>query len=258
MNTNDTQKSINFLVDLLEDAPAAIAVLRGKNLVYELVNKQYELISGYTSEQLIGKPGRDAIPELIDQGVWSIMDQVFETGKAFESKEFLAQLDPSGTGDLEKSYYNFIATPLYEDGEIAGIFVHAYEITELVESREKVEHQEEQLRAFAENLPVLAWIAESDGSIYWYNKSWFEYTGKEHEEMVGWGWQSVHSPEFLPSVLSRWHVSIDTGLPFEMTFPLLGSDGRFRNFITNVSPYRDSRGNVEKWFGTNTLVRDTK
>lgn len=256
MNLDDTRKSIEFLSDLLQDTPAAIAVNRGKNHVFELVNKQYELISGRTSDQLIGIEAKVALPELVDQGVLAIFDQIFATGKAFESKEFMALVDRTGSGELKTCYFNFIAKPFYEDGEIAGIFTHSYEITEQVLSREKVEHQEEQLRAFAENLPVMAWIAEADGSINWYNKSWYEYTGKLPDEMVGWGWQSVHSPEFLPNVLSRWRVSIDTGLPFEMTFPLLGKDGRFKNVITNVSPYRDTLGRIEKWFGTNTLVSD--
>lgn len=50
--------------------------------------------------------------------------------------------------------------------------------------------------------------------------------------MEGWGWQSVHDPEQLPSVMERWQQSIITGEPFEMTFPLRGADGIFRPFLT--------------------------
>jgi hypothetical protein len=44
--------------------------------------------------------------------------------------------------------------------------------------------------------------------------------------MEGWGWQSVHDPEVLPSVLER-RGSIRTAEPFEMEFPLRGGDDRF-------------------------------
>ena len=29
-------------------------------------------------------------------------------------------------------------------------------------------------RNLAENLPILCWIADADGYIYWYNKRWYE------------------------------------------------------------------------------------
>ena len=70
--------------------------------------------------------------------------------------------------------------------------------------------------------PQLAWMARPDGHIFWYNRRWYEYTGTTPEEMEGWGWQSVHSPEVLPRVLERWKGSIVSGEPFDMVFPLKG------------------------------------
>jgi signal transduction histidine kinase len=55
-------------------------------------------------------------------------------------------------------------------------------------------------------------------------------------------------------VLERWTASIATGEPFEMIFPLLGADGRFRAFLTRVVPVKDPHGQVVRWFGTNTDV----
>jgi PAS domain S-box-containing protein len=72
--------------------------------------------------------------------------------------------------------------------------------------------------------------------------------------MEGWGWQSVHDPEVLPSVIERWTSSIRSGEPFEMTFPLRGSDGVFRPFLTRVQPVRDMRRNLVRWFGVNTEI----
>jgi PAS domain S-box-containing protein len=72
--------------------------------------------------------------------------------------------------------------------------------------------------------------------------------------MRGWGWQSVHDPQVLPQVLARWAHSLASGEAFEMTFPLLGKDGRFRPFFTRVEPLKDASGRVTHWFGTNTDV----
>lgn len=108
-----------------------------------------------------------------------------------------------------------------------------------------------QFLELAENIPSLCWMARADGSIFWYNRVWYEYTGTSAAEMEGWGWQSVHDPNYLPQVLKRWQSSIATGAPFEMVFPLKGADGVFRPFLTRVNPHRDPQGTVTGWFGVN-------
>jgi len=115
---------------------------------------------------------------------------------------------------------------------------------------------DETFRLAAENVPTLCWVANGDGYIVWYNRRWHEYCGTTPEEMEGWGWQSVHDPGLLPSVVERWSTSIATGQPFEMTFPLRGADGLFRPFLTRVQPMRDASGAVARWFGTNTEIFD--
>ena len=109
-------------------------------------------------------------------------------------------------------------------------------------------------RLLADNLPTLAWMANADGYIFWYNRRWHEYCGTTPAQVQGWGWQSVHDPAVLPDVLARWRASIAAGSSFEMTFPLRGGDGVFRPFLTRIVPIRDAAGQVTRWFGTNTDV----
>lgn len=107
-------------------------------------------------------------------------------------------------------------------------------------------------------IPQLAWMTHTDGNIFWYNKRWFEYTGTTPEQMDGWGWQSVHDPEQLPQILERWQTSLATGQAFDMTFPLRGADGIFRPFLTRIIPIKNSAGQVQRWFGTNTDISELK
>ena len=111
-------------------------------------------------------------------------------------------------------------------------------------------------QALAENLPQLAWIADADGFIFWFNHRWYQYTGTTPEEMRGWGWQAVHDPAALPAVLERWKSSLANGTPFNMVFPLRGADGVFRPFLTRVEPIRDAAGVITRWFGTNTDISE--
>ncbi len=119
-----------------------------------------------------------------------------------------------------------------------------------------LERTAEEFLTLAEGLPVLCWMAEPDGHVYWYNQRWYDFTGTTRSEMEGWGWQSVYDPEALPSALERWRVSLSTGEPLEMTFPLRGADGVFRMFLTRIVPVHDAEGRVRRWLGTNVDVAE--
>jgi len=144
------------------------------------------------------------------------------------------------------------------DGSILKWFGTCTDITERKEAEAAVRASEERFRTMANSIPQLAWIAQADGSITWYNQRWYEYTGTTLDQMAGWGWQSVHDPAALPQVMTQWQAAIATGNAFEMEFPLRGVDGRFRSFLTRVHPLKDAAGRVVQWFGTNTDVEVMK
>lgn len=131
-------------------------------------------------------------------------------------------------------------------------------IAERAHAEAVLRESERQLRNLADSIPQLAWMAEPNGYIFWYNRRWYEFTGTTPEQMAGWGWQSVHDPEILSSVLERWSASLQTGTPFEMEFPLRRADGVFRWFLTRVTPVHDGEGRISRWFGTNTDIDELR
>src|SRR5438094_2877245 len=97
-------------------------------------------------------------------------------------------------------------------------------------------------------------MADPNGSIFWFNRRWYEFTGTTLDEMQGWGWTKVHHPEHVDRVVERIRHSWETGEAWEDTFPLRGRDGPFRSFLSRALPIRDEQGSVVCWFGTNTDV----
>lgn len=130
----------------------------------------------------------------------------------------------------------------------------AVDVTDRKRAEEALRSRAEEFHALADNIPTLCWMAYADGHIYWYNRRWHEYTGLGAEDLEGWRWESVHDPEILPGVVERWKSSLATGEPFEMTFPLRGADGVFRQFLTRTVPIRNEQGVIVRWFGTNTDI----
>jgi len=118
--------------------------------------------------------------------------------------------------------------------------------------------RDEQFHALAESIPQLAWMADADGDIFWYNRRWYDYTGTTLEQMHGWGWTGVHHPDHVARVVTRLQHSWNTGEPWEDTFPLRGRDGRYRWFLSRAQPIRDADGKIERWFGTNTDITELR
>jgi PAS domain S-box-containing protein len=140
------------------------------------------------------------------------------------------------------------------DGTVIGVVGLSQDMRRLKEAEGALRQSEEHFQAFANSLPELCWMARSDGHIFWFNERWYEYTGTTPESMAGWGWQKVHDPEILPSVMERWKSSIESGTQFEMEFPLRGADGVYRWFLTRIKPVRDAEGKIWRWYGTNTDI----
>ena len=111
-------------------------------------------------------------------------------------------------------------------------------------------------RELAEAMPQLAWIADPQGWIYWYNRRWYDYTGLSFDDMRGWGWERSHHPDHLDRVVSGIKHCFETGEPWEDTFPLRRHDGVWRMFLSRAQPQRDGTGRLLRWIGTNTDVTD--
>jgi PAS domain S-box-containing protein len=138
----------------------------------------------------------------------------------------------------------------------------AYQVVESLNLLEKqveaVRESEERFHTLADNISQLAWMADAQGWIYWYNRRWFDYTGTTLEEMHGWGWKQLHHPEHVERVVQRIQQSWDSGEAWEDTFPLRGKDGEYRWFLSRALPIRDADDQIVRWFGTNTDITDLR
>ena len=237
--------SDRYLASILSFARDAIISTDGMGKIVSW-NKAAEQLFGYPEHQAQGEPADILVSESERQKLRHLIGELRGDSPG-TTAEFSARRADGTAFDAEMS----VAPVRDGTGRQTGAVIIAHDITERKQA-------EEQLRALANAIPQLAWMAHPDGHIFWYNRRWYEYTGTTPEQMEGWGWQSVHDPDVLPHVVKRWKASLETGEPFEMEFPLKGADGRFRSFLTRVTPHTDGRGHVLRWFGTNTDVEELR
>lgn len=143
----EAERQKERLERLFMQAPAAICILNGPELVYELVNPGYQQL--FPGRALLGKPLLEALPELKDHAVYHTFRRVYDTGVTNEETSILISLVRADNGVLEDRYFTFIQQARYNaDGQIDGVLVFAFEVTQQEQSRQRADQlQAEALEA---------------------------------------------------------------------------------------------------------------
>jgi signal transduction histidine kinase len=119
-------------------APVFISLLRGPEHRFELANAAYQQLVG--ARDLIGRPIREALPDLSGQGFFELLDSVYQTRKAYAGKEVALRLQRAPDGAPEDLFVTFTFQPFRDaSGEIDGVVVFGFDVTETVVARRKSE-----------------------------------------------------------------------------------------------------------------------
>jgi PAS domain S-box-containing protein len=144
------------LEHLFRDAPAAIAIVRGAEMRYTLSNTINQQLAG--GRELVGKTVREALPELEADGVTAIVRHVYGTGEPYFAREFPVTVPAAADRPASRIFMNGVCQPLRgPQGVIEGAMIFAYDVTDLVSSRERVKDAEERLRLAVESAKVGTW-----------------------------------------------------------------------------------------------------
>ncbi|MGI4801242.1 MAG: PAS domain S-box protein [Janthinobacterium lividum] len=252
------------------------------------VNDAFCRMSGYAREEILGTncrflQGKETNPEtvaMIRQAVWAAESIKIDIrnhrkdGSAFWNRLLLAPVRDA-TGQLAYFFASQVDVTL-ERERLTGLETHNAAL--LVELTDRLRQQEEdaatlrqaiaaeqqvkdellvkaaEFEALAENVRHLAWMADADGHIHWYNRRWYSYTGTTLESMQGWGWREVHHPDHVDRVLRDVGERWKKGESWHDIFLLRSAEGEYRPFLTHAEPIFDRTGKLVRWFGTNTDI----
>ncbi|HEY8180888.1 MAG TPA: ATP-binding protein [Thermoanaerobaculia bacterium] len=170
-------------------APVVIAVLRGPEHRFELVNPGYQAL--FKNRKLLGLPVREARPELEAQGYVDLLDKVYATGESYVGREARVMQDRAGNGKLEETFFNFIYQPMFAaDGKVEGVIIFGFDVTSQVQARHRGEQQlresEEMFRLLVETVEDYAIIMlDPQGRVATWNTGARHIKGYEAEEVIG-------------------------------------------------------------------------
>ncbi len=148
---------------MLMQSPFGFCVMKGEEMVITLANDLMKDFWG-KGKDVENKTLLQVLPEVKDQPFPAMLLSVFKTGNPVYANEILARLKYHDK--LEDRYFNIIYQPYYEeDGAISGVATTAFEVTEMVLARKRIEESEERFRNLVDKFPSPVCILKGEDMV---------------------------------------------------------------------------------------------
>ena len=132
------------------------------------------------------------------------------------------------------------------------------EATERLRAANERLASDERLRQLADAMPQIVWSARPDGFLDYYNRRWYEFTGRP-EGGGDESWVPVLHPDDVKKSLDVWYASVKSGEPYQIEYRLLDRRaGEYRWHLGRALAVRDEAGKVARWYGTCTDIHDQR
>jgi PAS domain S-box-containing protein len=126
---------------------------------------------------------------------------------------------------------------------------------------------EANLQTTLNTLPIQAWYARASGALAFVNQTTAKYLGLQSDQPLGFAdefeasWDAhvafLH-PDDRAHSSRNWKEVIESGKTSDDQFRILGADGKYRWFLTQADPLRDSDGQIQYWVGVNIDIDEGK
>jgi PAS domain S-box-containing protein len=177
--------------ELFAQAPGFMAILRGPDHIFELVNPGYYELVG--RRDVIGLSMCEALPEMAGQGFDLLLDEVIRTGVSHVGRATRVLIARMLGEPPVEAFIDFVYQPIHaEDGSVTGVFCQGYEVTKEKLATDELRASREALAAalrttqaiLDQSLDVICTI-DADGVFTRVSKHAEQVWGYRPEELVG-------------------------------------------------------------------------
>jgi len=250
-------ESENRFRDMIERAPVAMLVLRGPDLVFEIVNPRMQKLLTKGTE-IIGKTLLEGLPEISDQPILEVIYQVYRTGEPYYGFERPVSLIRNGIQAM--GYFDIVYTPLIEDGTITGVLQVVTEITEQIEIRKELQKAEEMLRFSIEAANVGTWYFDIATQAFVPSSSMKRLFGYELDEEMNY--QNILQQigeEYRTKVTAAASGTLYKGANFSVEFPAIGFHDQKIRWLRAIGKLdHDAEGKLSHFSGVVIEITEQK
>lgn len=234
-----------------EQAPAFMTLLSGPDHVLEIANQRiYELVG---RRELVGRPLREAIPELVGQGILERLDRVFESGEPFVVSEMTLRLAPEPGATPQARILDFVFQPMLEgDGSVEGVLVHGIDVTDEAKAREELRSAKAHYERLVSTSPEAIYALDAAGDFIEINEAGEKLLERTASDLIGSPFRRVVAPEDLPIAEEVFRTAMSgRTIADETEIRIVRPSGERRLLCISIAPIHDD--GVE---GVHGIARD--
>jgi PAS domain S-box-containing protein len=117
------------LKDMFEQAPGFMAMVSGEDHIFEMANRAFMRLIGH--RDLSGRALREALPEMVGQGVPDILDEVHRSGLPYVAKSARLIFLRRTNAPAEERLLDLVCQPVFDEaGKVSGIFIQGHDVTD--------------------------------------------------------------------------------------------------------------------------------
>lgn len=209
---NKLAESEKEFIALVMQAPIGICILQGPEFVVELANDAYLELAGKKRDGFIGRKLCEVLPEAKEQGFDKILSQVLHSGQSYRGVEYPVQLLRNNSP--ETVFVDFVYEPIRGgDPDYRRIMVLAYDVTDKVLARQRIEEAEEEARLGIELADLGTYELDLISSELVVSDRFHRIFGFEQMATQAGYVDRIH-PEDLPTRAEAHKKAIETGTLF--------------------------------------------
>jgi PAS domain S-box-containing protein len=197
------------------------------------VNPAFTRMTGYTSEEVIGKS-----PKLL-QGPKTDRQTLYKIRTALKTWQAIQAEVLNYRKDGTEFWVELNIVPVADK---TGWYTHWVAVQRNITERKRVAdaliESEKRFRALTDVVPVMIWEVNANKECTYLNKVFLEFTGQTLEQEIGKIYSDTIHPEDLQRALSVYVKAFDERQPFQMEFRVRRHDGEYRWVLgTHVPKY---------------------
>ncbi|OAQ38754.1 hypothetical protein A5893_11945 [Pedobacter psychrophilus] len=281
---------LNFLYQPIKDVNGEVKSIfaMGTDVTAQVVSK-HKIIESEKKLSVVIDSSKLGIWEFDSKENTGIFNDRYAQIFGFENKEQLSQdmigkllypddetiRESANIKVIETGILNYESRIYNEDGSIHWIEVNGTmfydddnkpskmmgtikDITDEKKYKKDLIEREEKFRLLANEMPQFVWTADANGTLNYFNKSVYNYTGLDESILENDSWISIVHHEDQTQNMSLWSNSITTGSDFVFEHRFIREDGESRWQLSRAKPLKDNDGKIQMWVGTSTDIHDMK
>lgn len=239
--------------EMFAQAPGFMIVMSGPTHQVEFVNEAHR--RAFNSDGWVGKPIREAFPDIAGQGFFELLDGVFTTQKTYRSGRVPARFRQPHGGLEETRILDFIFAPVYDaKRKVTGVFCEGFDVTSEIQAQSALRDREEQLRLATEAADIGLWDVDmASKKLYWSARVKPMFGMSSEAEISMANFRAALHPEDFNAVHAAFAATIDPSRRalYDVEYRTVGTeDGAIRSVAAKGRGIFDEAGRCTRVLGT--------